>query len=147
MPVGSPTACLRGRCWRPSSLAPCLGRELVAGGRVVTRPRSRPCSTASLRGSLAASSTRARFPSTTHSTAFWGPLAFGILALAAGLADGYLVGALPWALHVAFDRTIGLRLRSPDGFQRPEGSGPSRPWSLLSSSAYASRQRGGACLS
>ena len=78
---------------------------------------------------------------------FWGPLAFGILALAAGLADGYLVGALPWALHVAFDRTIGLRLRSPDGFQRPEGSGPSRPWSLLSSSAYASRQRGGACLS
>jgi hypothetical protein len=23
-----------------------------------------------------------------------------------------------WAFHVAFDRAIGLRLRSPDGFQR-----------------------------
>jgi len=41
-------------------------------------------------------------------------------ALAAGLPLGYVAGALAWGLHVAFDRAIGLRPRSPDGFQRAE---------------------------
>lgn len=53
---------------------------------------------------------------------FWGPLALAVLALGAGLPLGYVVGALAWAVHVAFDRAIGLRLRSPDGFQRGESA-------------------------
>lgn len=48
----------------------------------------------------------------------WGPVAVAAAALAAGLPLGYLAGALGWAVHVAFDRAIGLRLRSPDGLQR-----------------------------
>jgi Domain of unknown function (DUF4260) len=51
---------------------------------------------------------------------FWGPLALAIAALAAGLPLGYVAGAIAWGLHVAFDRAIGLRPRSPDGFQRAE---------------------------
>ena len=51
---------------------------------------------------------------------FWGPLALAITALAAGLSLGYVAGAIAWGLHVAFDRAIGLRARSPDGFQRTE---------------------------
>jgi Domain of unknown function (DUF4260) len=50
---------------------------------------------------------------------FWAPTALAIAA-AAGLPRGYLVGALAWAAHVAFDRAIGLRLRSPEGFQRAD---------------------------
>jgi uncharacterized protein DUF4260 len=46
----------------------------------------------------------------------WGPLALAVVALAAGLPLGYVAGALAWGVHVAFDRAIGLRLRSPDGF-------------------------------
>jgi Domain of unknown function (DUF4260) len=51
---------------------------------------------------------------------FWGPLALAIAALAAGLPLGYVAGAVGWGLHVAFDRAIGLRPRSRDGFQRAE---------------------------
>ena len=51
---------------------------------------------------------------------FSGPLVLAIAALAAGLPLGYVAGAIAWGLHVAFDRAIGLRLRSPDGFQRGE---------------------------
>ena len=51
---------------------------------------------------------------------FWGPLALALAALAAGLPLGYLAGAIAWGIHVAFDRAIGLRPRSPDGFQRAE---------------------------
>jgi Domain of unknown function (DUF4260) len=51
---------------------------------------------------------------------FWGPFALAVVALAAGLPLGYLAGALAWTLHIAFDRAIGLRPRSPDGFQRGE---------------------------
>lgn len=51
---------------------------------------------------------------------FWGPLVLAIGALAAGLPLGYVAGAIAWGLHVAFDRAIGLRPRSPDGFQRAE---------------------------
>jgi hypothetical protein len=52
---------------------------------------------------------------------FWGPLALAAVALGAGLPLGYAAGATAWGFHVAFDRAIGLRLRSPDGFQRGEG--------------------------
>jgi Domain of unknown function (DUF4260) len=51
---------------------------------------------------------------------FWGPLALAVAALAVGLPLGYVAGALAWGVHVAFDRAIGLRLRSRDGFQRAE---------------------------
>jgi Domain of unknown function (DUF4260) len=51
---------------------------------------------------------------------FWGPLALAAAVLAAGLPLGYVAGALAWAVHVAFDRAIGLRQRSPDGFQPGE---------------------------
>jgi hypothetical protein len=49
---------------------------------------------------------------------FWGPLALAIAALTAVLPLGYVAGAIAWGLHVALDRAIGLRPRSPDGFQR-----------------------------
>jgi hypothetical protein len=49
---------------------------------------------------------------------FWGPLGLIIVVVAAGLPRAWLAAALAWAFHVAFDRAIGLRLRSPDGFQR-----------------------------
>jgi hypothetical protein len=51
---------------------------------------------------------------------FWGPLALAVAALAAGLPLGYVAGAIAWGLHVAFDRAIGLRPRSPNGFRRAE---------------------------
>ena len=50
---------------------------------------------------------------------FWGPLALAIAALTGGLPLGYVAGAIAWGVHVAFDRAIGLRSRSPDGFQEP----------------------------
>jgi Domain of unknown function (DUF4260) len=49
---------------------------------------------------------------------FWGPLALGAVALAAGLPAAWLVGALAWATHVAVDRAVGYGLRTRDGFQR-----------------------------
>lgn len=49
---------------------------------------------------------------------FWGPLALIIVVVAAGLPRSWLAAGLAWAFHVALDRAIGLRLRSPDGFQR-----------------------------
>jgi hypothetical protein len=49
---------------------------------------------------------------------FWGPLALGVVAVAAGLSPVWVVGALAWALHVAVDRAVGYGLRTPDGFQR-----------------------------
>lgn len=49
---------------------------------------------------------------------FWGPLALGVAAVAAGLSAAWVVGALAWALHVAIDRAVGYGLRTPDGFQR-----------------------------
>jgi hypothetical protein len=51
---------------------------------------------------------------------FWGPLALAVAALAAGLPLGYVAGAIAWGFHVAVDRAIGLRPRSPDGFRRAE---------------------------
>jgi hypothetical protein len=51
---------------------------------------------------------------------FSGPFALAIAALAAGLPLGYLARAIALGLHVAFDRAIGLRPRTLDGFQRAE---------------------------
>ena len=57
----------------------------------------------------------------------WGPLVLAMVALAAGLPLGYVAGAIAWGFHVAFDRAIGLRQRSPDGFQRPGRDATSSP--------------------
>jgi hypothetical protein len=48
---------------------------------------------------------------------FWGP---GLLAVVAAIAlpGGYLVGALVWAFHISFDRSVGYGMRTRDGFQR-----------------------------
>ena len=54
------------------------------------------------------------FYNAAHS--FWGP---GLLAAASlVLPAGWLVGALAWALHIAWDRAIGYGMRTRDGFQR-----------------------------
>jgi hypothetical protein len=50
---------------------------------------------------------------------FWGPLLLATLASFDFVAVGFLIGALAWALHVAFDRALGYGLRTRDGFQRP----------------------------
>ncbi len=49
---------------------------------------------------------------------FWGPFGLIIVAVAGGLSRAWAAAGIAWAFHVAFDRAIGLRLRSPDGFQR-----------------------------
>ena len=46
---------------------------------------------------------------------FIGPVVVGVAFVALGLSP---LGPLAWALHVAFDRTVGYGLRSRDGFQR-----------------------------
>ncbi len=33
-------------------------------------------------------------------------------------SPGWLAGGLAWIAHIAFDRTLGFGLRSPEGFQR-----------------------------
>lgn len=53
---------------------------------------------------------------------FRGPLALAVVVLAAGFSLDYAAGALAWTGHVAFDRAIGLRLRTPDGFQRGDSA-------------------------
>lgn len=50
----------------------------------------------------------------------WGPLALGLVAVIADLPLGWVAGAITWEFHVALDRAIGLRLRSPDGFQQDD---------------------------
>src|SRR6476619_3251757 len=37
---------------------------------------------------------------------------------AVALGPGALIGALAWALHITFDRSIGYGMRTRDGFQR-----------------------------
>ena len=47
----------------------------------------------------------------------WAP-AF-LVAVAFLLASpGWLAGGLAWIAHIAFDRSLGFGLRSPEGFQR-----------------------------
>jgi len=52
---------------------------------------------------------------------FWGPVGLIIVTVAAGLPRAWLAAGLGWGFHVAFDRAIGLRLRSRDGFKRGDG--------------------------
>lgn len=33
-------------------------------------------------------------------------------------ADAWLAGGLAWTAHIAFDRSLGFGLRTPEGFQR-----------------------------
>lgn len=49
---------------------------------------------------------------------FWGPAALVVLAWANVLDIGWLIGGLTWAFHIAFDRSLGYGLRTPDGLQR-----------------------------
>ena len=49
---------------------------------------------------------------------FHGPILLALAATAGLLGAGYLIGALAWGAHVAFDRAVGYGLRTPDGFQR-----------------------------
>jgi Domain of unknown function (DUF4260) len=47
---------------------------------------------------------------------YWGP---AVLALASiVLPDGWLAGALAWAVHISVDRAVGYGLRTAEGFQR-----------------------------
>jgi uncharacterized protein DUF4260 len=48
---------------------------------------------------------------------FWGPAALALASIV--LPEGWLAAALAWALHISVDRTVGYRLRTPEGFQRP----------------------------
>ena len=56
----------------------------------------------------------------------WGPLALIIVAVTAELPRAWLAAALAWGFHITFDRAIGLRLRSPDGFQRTDQTSAAR---------------------
>ena len=51
---------------------------------------------------------------------FWGPLAMLALAASGLLSVGYVIGALTWAFHIAFDRAFGYGLRTPQGLQRAQ---------------------------
>ncbi|OLC27434.1 MAG: hypothetical protein AUJ02_10670 [Chloroflexi bacterium 13_1_40CM_3_65_12] len=48
---------------------------------------------------------------------FWAP---GLLVAVSLLltSPGWLAGGLAWVAHIAFDRSLGFGLRSPEGFQR-----------------------------
>ena len=48
---------------------------------------------------------------------YWGPAALALASIV--LPEGWLAAALAWALHISVDRTVGYRLRTPEGFQRP----------------------------
>jgi hypothetical protein len=46
---------------------------------------------------------------------FTGPVLVGVAFVLLGVSP---LGPLAWALHIAFDRTVGYGLRASDGFQR-----------------------------
>jgi hypothetical protein len=47
---------------------------------------------------------------------FWAPAVLAAVGLLAG--PGWVAGGLAWIAHIAFDRSLGFGLRSPEGFQR-----------------------------
>jgi len=49
---------------------------------------------------------------------FWMPLALIAVALALLRSSSWVVAGLAWLAHIAFDRSSGFGLRSPEGFQR-----------------------------
>ena len=48
---------------------------------------------------------------------FWAPGVLAVVALAL-MSPLWLAGGLAWIAHIAFDRSLGFGLRSPEGFQR-----------------------------
>ena len=48
---------------------------------------------------------------------FWAP-AFLVAVSILLTSPGWLAGGLAWTAHIAFDRSLGFGLRSPEGFQR-----------------------------
>lgn len=49
---------------------------------------------------------------------FWAPAILVLLSLLVQ-QPAWLSGGLAWTAHVAFDRSLGFGLRTPEGFQRP----------------------------
>ena len=47
---------------------------------------------------------------------FWAPAV--LVAVSLLLAPAWLPAGLAWIAHIAFDRSLGFGLRSPEGFQR-----------------------------
>ncbi|HEX7265537.1 MAG TPA: DUF4260 family protein [Candidatus Dormibacteraeota bacterium] len=47
---------------------------------------------------------------------FWAPAVLTAVALL--VAPAWLAAGLAWIAHIAFDRSLGFGLRSPEGFQR-----------------------------
>lgn len=50
---------------------------------------------------------------------FWAPAVLIVVALALQQA-AWVAGGLAWVAHIAFDRSLGFGLRTPEGFQRDE---------------------------
>lgn len=48
---------------------------------------------------------------------FWAPAVLIVLTFALH-ADAWFAAGLAWAAHIAFDRSLGFGLRTPQGFQR-----------------------------
>lgn len=48
---------------------------------------------------------------------FWAPGVLAVVAFAL-MSPSWLAGGLAWIAHIAFDRSLGFGLRSPEGFQR-----------------------------
>jgi hypothetical protein len=48
---------------------------------------------------------------------FWAPTVLTIAALALG-SGAWVAAGLAWIAHIAFDRSLGFGLRTPEGFQR-----------------------------
>jgi uncharacterized protein DUF4260 len=47
-----------------------------------------------------------------------GPLALLVAASIGLFGLGFFVAGLAWSTHIALDRAVGYRLRTPEGFQR-----------------------------
>jgi hypothetical protein len=48
---------------------------------------------------------------------FWAPVVL-VAVMVVLSSPGWLAGGLAWIAHIAFDRSLGFGLRSPEGFQR-----------------------------
>ena len=48
---------------------------------------------------------------------FWAPAVL-VAVMAVLMSPGWLAGGLAWIAHIAFDRSLGFGLRTPEGFQR-----------------------------
>jgi hypothetical protein len=48
---------------------------------------------------------------------FWAPGVLAAMSLAL-MSPAWLAGGLAWIAHIAFDRSLGFGVRTPEGFQR-----------------------------